>query len=221
MKLISKVVNGVSRNSNIIGKRGVGSWVYDIYDKGYLDMSSGIGALSTGHSHPRVVSAVTEQVKDLVHAQQNCIYTHLPQQELIGKLNDINPPHLNTHFFTNSGSEAVENAIKLARKATQKPNIISFIGGFHGRTLGCMSLSSSKISCRMGFSPLLPGIYNLRYPIEGMGEEIYHDLESLLLRITSPDETAAIIMEPIMGEGGVIKADTIFVKMGEGISGDY
>lgn len=212
MTLIKHCVNGVYRNSNIIAKKGVGSWVYDIYGKKYLDMSSGIGALSTGHSHPRIVKAVSEQIPHLVHAQQNCILTHLPKEELIEKINLINPSHLNTHYFTNSGSEAVENAIKVARMATKKPNIISFIGGFHGRTIGCMSLSSSKISCKTGFSPLMSGVYNLRYPTEGKGEEIYEELENLFKRMSSPDETAAIIMEPILGEGGLVKADPYFVK---------
>lgn len=212
MKKIINVVSGVYRNSNIVAKSALGSWVTDINSRRYLDMTSGIGALSTGHSHPVVVDAVKQQVGQLVHAQQNCLLTHPPQQQLIENLRDVCPRHLDNYYFTNSGSEAVENAIKIARISTGKPNIISFRGGFHGRTIGCMSLSSSKVSCKKGVSPLMPGVYQVRYPTLGLGDEVFRELQDLLLRATAPEETAAIILEPVLGEGGVIKADPIFVQ---------
>ena len=212
MTRLLNIVSGINRNSTIIAKKAIGCWLTDIHDKKYLDMTAAIGALSTGHCHPKVVDSVKTQVSNLVIAQQNCVLTYESQQLLIDKLNKITPKHIDTYYFTNSGSEAVENAIKLARISTGKANIISFIGGFHGRTLGCMSLNASKVNNRKGFAPLLSGIFNLRYPVDGLGEEVYKDLEDMLLRITDPDETAAIIMEPILGEGGLFRADPIFVK---------
>ena len=212
MNRLLKLTPGVYRNSTVIAKKASGSWLFDINDKKYLDMTSGIGALSTGHCHPKVVSNVKTQVETLVHAQQNCIESHLPLIELTSKFQKHLPSNLDTFYFTNSGSEAVENAIKLSRKATNKTNIISFMGGFHGRTLGCMSLSTSKTSCREGYQPLMPGIFHLNFPYEGKADQICDDLDNMLARATNPNETAAILLEPILGEGGVYKADTDFVK---------
>lgn len=212
MNRLLKLTPGVYRNSTVIAKKASGSWLVDINDKKYLDMTSGIGALSTGHCHPKVVSNVKTQVETLVHAQQNCIESHLPLMELTSKFQKHLPSKLDTFYFTNSGSEAVENAIKLSRKATNKTNIISFMGGFHGRTLGCMSLSTSKTSCREGYQPLMPGIFHLNFPYEGKADQICNDLDNMLARATNPNETAAILLEPILGEGGVYKADTDFVK---------
>ena len=212
MNRLLKLTPGVYRNSTVIAKKASGSWLVDINDKKYLDMTSGIGALSTGHCHPKVVSNVKTQVETLVHAQQNCIESHLPLMELTSKFQKHLPSKLDTFYFTNSGSEAVENAIKLSRKATNKTNIISFMGGFHGRTLGCMSLSTSKTSCREGYQPLMPGIFHLNFPYEGKADQICNDLDNMLARAKNPNETAAILLEPILGEGGVYKADTDFVK---------
>lgn len=139
-----------------------------------------------------------------------CIY--LPKQEFYEKIKPHFSENLDTFFFTNSGSEAVENSIKIARKATQKTNIISFLGGFHGRTLGCMSLSTSRTSCREGYQPLLPGIFHMNFPYENTTIESKKELNNLFHRATSPSETAAVILEPILGEGGVYKADTLFVQ---------
>lgn len=209
--MLSRLAKGVARNSTIIADRASGVWVYDTHGKSYLDMTSGIGALSTGHTHPEVVSRVREQVGKIVHAQQNCVASHLPQQDLFKKMAPIVPDHLDTYFFTNSGSDAVENAIKLARKATGRPNIITCLGGFHGRTLGCMSLSTSRTSCRKGYQPLMSGVFHVDFPYE-VGDLRQPDwpqrLDSLLERATAPEETAAILVEPILGEGGVHRADT-------------
>jgi 4-aminobutyrate aminotransferase len=203
---------GVARNSNMVANHALGCWVTDIYDRTYLDMTSGIGALSTGHSHPHVVAKVREQVGKLVHAQQNCMLSHPPQLELISRLTATFPSEVDTIFFTSSGSEAVENSVKLARKATGRTNLISFVGGFHGRTLGGMSLSTSKTSCRQGYQPLVPGIFHLDYPKDGKCLRVASQLHNMLDRITAPDETAAIILEPVLGEGGVYQADAEFVR---------
>ena len=132
--------------------------------------------------------------------------------ELTSKFQKHLPSNLDTFYFTNSGSEAVENAIKLSRKATNKTNIITFMGGFHGRTLGCMSLSTSRTSCREGYQPLMPGIFHLNFPYEGKADQICNELDNMLARATNPNETAAILLEPVLGEGGVYKADIDFVK---------
>ena len=202
---------GVARNSGLIAHSGQGVWVYTNSGKKLLDMTSGIGALSTGHTHPTVIHRVSVQLRKIVHAQQNCFYSHHPQMELNERLEQIVPSHLNRVFYTNSGSEAVENSIKVARRATGKTNVISFLGGFHGRTTGCMSLSSSKTSCRQGFQPLLSGVFQMDYPFHRNHPE--YDplwpkrLDSLLKRATAPEETAAAIIEPVLGEGGVCSAD--------------
>ena len=206
-----RLAAGVARNSTIVAKEAVGCWLTGADGRTYLDMTSGIGALSTGHSHPRVVAAAQQQVGKLVHAQQNCVATHEPQQALLASLARVLPPQLDTVFFTNSGSEAVENSVKLARKVTGRPNVISFVGGFHGRTLGCMSLSSSKVSCRQGFQPLMPGVFHVAYPQAGRGGEAAAQLDNALVRLTAPDETAAVLIEPVLGEGGVHRAEPDFM----------
>lgn len=203
---------GVKRRSTIVAQRALGCWLTDVEGNSYLDMTSGIGALGTGHSHPRVVAAVQRQAAELAHAQQNCVATTEPQRQLMASLARTCPPGVDTFFFTSSGSEAVENAVKLARKATGRPNLITFVGGFHGRTLGCMSLSSSRTSCRQGFQPLLPGIFHLEYPAAGRAAAVAAELDRLLERVTAPDETAAVLLEPVLGEGGVRMADPIFAE---------
>lgn len=195
------LANGVTRNSRIIAQRAAGCWITDTQGREYLDMTSGIGALSTGHSHPRVLEAAARQLTNIVHAQQNCVYSYPAQQRLLQQLRDVLPAALDAVFFTNSGSEAVENAIKVARAFTGRPNIVSFIGGFHGRTLGCMSLSSSRVSCRQGFQPLLPGVFQLPYPDDP--RRFRDDLRTLFERQCAPEETAAVLLEPVLGEGGV------------------
>ena len=157
---ISKFIpKGLVKNNNIIVKYAKGCWVWDINDRKFLDMTSGIGALSTGHSHPKIVESISKQIPKIVHAQQNCFFSHIEQEKLVNKMIDILPNNHNNIFFTNSGSEATDNAIKIARMATKKPNIIAMQGGFHGRTLCGMSLTSSKISYRQGFQPLIPGVF--------------------------------------------------------------
>ncbi|MDH4137755.1 MAG: aminotransferase class III-fold pyridoxal phosphate-dependent enzyme, partial [Anaerolineae bacterium] len=123
--------------------RGEGAYVWDQTGRRYLDFTSGIGVTNTGHCHPRVVAAIREQAGRILHLQANFAY-HEPMLRLIAALRQVVPSELNTFFFTNSGAEAVEAAVKLARHATGRTNIIAFQRGFHGRTVGTMSLTSSK-----------------------------------------------------------------------------
>jgi 4-aminobutyrate aminotransferase len=199
---IPRVVNKLT---DIVVKNGKGCWVTDITGKKYLDMTSGIGALSTGHSHPRIINAIKEQSEQIIHAQQNCFVSHNPQIDLTKKLLEIMPKNLDTFFYVNSGSEATDNAIKIARHYTKKSNIISMHRGFHGRTIGAMSITSSKVSYRQGCQPLMPGVFFCN-------DYLKQDIEQIFSYQSSPDETAAIIIEPILGEGGVVPIPPTFTK---------
>ena len=137
----------------IVAERGEGSILYDTEGIAYLDFTCGIGVTSTGHCHPAVVEAIREQAGKLLHGQVN-IVRHKPILELVGELRTIVPPGIDSFFFTNSGAEAVEGAIKLARNATKRTNVIVFQGSFHGRTVGTMSLTTSKTIYRAGYRTL-------------------------------------------------------------------
>ena len=203
-KIYNHIPKVVKKLNNIVVKSGKGCWVTDIYNNKYLDMTAGIGALSTGHSHPNIIEAIHKQSKSIIHAQQNCFFSHQPQVDLTEKLLSIMPSGLDTFFYVNSGSEATDNSIKIARQFTKKPNIISFNEGFHGRTLGAMSLTSSKLAYRAGCSPLLGGVHICKPDKES--------LDYIFEYISSYDETAAIIIEPILGEGGIKAIDEKFLK---------
>jgi 4-aminobutyrate aminotransferase len=200
-----------SRYNSIIAVRGEGSYIYDQNGDRYLDFTSGIGVTNTGHCHPRVVEAVKRQSEKLLHGQVNIIL-HEPILALIGELRGILNPKFDRFFFSNSGAEAVEGAFKLARHATRKTNIIVFQGSFHGRTVGTMSLTTSKTIYRAGYQPLMPGVFVAPYPYSFRygWEDDYttnwclNELEFLLKTQTSPEETAAIIVEPVLGEGGYV-----------------
>ena len=203
----------------IIASRAEGCYVYDQQDKAYLDFTCGIGVTNTGHCHPRVVEAIREQAGKLLHGQVNII-VHEPILELIEELRSILPSSMDGFFFSNSGAEAVEGAIKLARQATGRPNIIVFQGSFHGRTVGTMSLSTSKTIYRSGYQPLMPGVFVAPYPYAyryGWDEErtsqwCLEELDYLLLTQTAPKETAAILVEPVLGEGGYIVPPASFLR---------
>lgn len=203
----------------IIAERGEGSYIYDQDGKAYLDFTCGIGVTNTGHCHPRVVAAIREQAGSLIHGQVNIIM-HKPLLEMVNELRTIVPPELDGYFFSNSGAEAVEGAMKLARQATGRPNIIVFQGSFHGRTIGTMSLTTSKTIYRVGYQPLMPGVIVAPYPYAyryGWSEEqtsqwCLDELELLLLTQTAPQETAAILIEPVLGEGGYVVPPVSFLK---------
>jgi 4-aminobutyrate aminotransferase len=200
-----------SRIFSIEVDHGEGSYLYDIQGNRYLDFTCGIGVTNTGHCHPKVVEAIRKQAGLLIHGQAN-IVIHKPMLELVSELKKVVNPSLDGFFFTNSGAEAVEGAIKLARHATGRTNIIVFQGSFHGRTVGTMSLTTSKTVYRAGYQPLMAGVFVAPYPYSyryGWNDEqttqwCLDELEFLFLSQTAPQETAAILIEPVLGEGGYV-----------------
>ncbi len=208
-----------THGTQIIADHGQGSWLYDINGKAYLDFTCGIGVTNTGHCHPTVVAAIQKQAGLLLHGQANIIF-HKPMLELVSELQTIVPPHLDGFFFSNSGAEAVEGAVKLARHATGRTNVIVFQGSFHGRTVGTMTLTTSKTIYRAGYQPLMPGVFVAPYPYayrygwspEQTSEWCLQELKLLLLSQTAPQETAAILIEPVLGEGGYVVPPTSFMQ---------
>jgi 4-aminobutyrate aminotransferase len=204
---------------NFVAERAEGSYIYTTDGRKLLDFTCGIGVTNTGHCHPKVVAAIREQAGNFLHAQIN-IVIHKPMLTLIEELRKIAPPSIDGFYFSNSGAEAVEGAVKLARAATGKQNIIVFNGSFHGRTAGAMALTTSKTIYRAGYGPLPSGVFISPFPYAfrlGMTEEqasayALGQLEYLLVSQTAPKETAAILVESIMGEGGYIVPPVSFMK---------
>lgn len=200
-----------SRITPILAERAEGAYVYDQDGARYLDFTSGIGVTNTGHCHPKVVQAIQEQAAKLMHGQVNIIF-HQPLLELAEELRPIVPEGLDSFFFSNSGAEAVEGAVKLARHATGRPNVIVFQGSFHGRTALTMALTTSKTIYRAGYQPLPAGVFVAPYPYAyryGWSPEeteafCLRELKLLLKSQTAPFETAAILVEPVLGEGGYV-----------------
>jgi 4-aminobutyrate aminotransferase len=207
------------RYTDIIAERGEGSFVYDTDGNAYLDFTTGIGVTNTGHCHPEVVRAVQEQAGKLLHGQANIVF-HPPLLALVEELRSILPPELDGIFFSNSGAEAVEGAVKLARVATGRPNVLVFQGSFHGRTVGTMSLTTSKTIYRAGYQPLMPGVFVAPYPYayrhgwepEKASDWCLEELRHLLITQTAPQETAAILIEPVLGEGGYVVPPADFLQ---------
>jgi 4-aminobutyrate aminotransferase len=208
-----------SRYTDIVAVRGEGAYLYDQDGRAFLDFSTGIGVTSTGHCHPRVVAAIREQAGKLIHGQANIVW-HPPLIQLAEEISRIVPPELDSYFFSNSGAEAVEGSLKLARMATGRPNVIVFQGSFHGRTVGTMSLTTSKTVYRAGFQPLMPGVFVAPYPYafrygweaEETSRWCLEELRLLLLTQTAPQETAAILIEPVLGEGGYVVPPVSFLR---------
>ena len=208
-----------SRIFPIQAERAEGCTIYAIDGKKYLDFTCGIGVTNTGHCHPKVVEAIREQAGQFIHAQAN-IVIHKPMLQLIEELRKVVHPSIDSFFFSNSGAEALEGAVKLARAATGKPNIIVFQGSFHGRTELTMALTTSKTIYRSGYQPLPAGVFVAPYPYAyklGMrdaqtSEYCLNALQELLLSQTSPAETAAILIEPVLGEGGYVVPPADFMK---------
>ena len=203
----------------ILVKRGEGCYLYDSADQQYLDFTCGIGVTNTGHCHPKVVEAIRQQAGQILHAQIN-IVIHEPILNLVQELRKVVPPSIDAFFFSNSGAEAVEGAMKLARQVTGRTNIIVFQGSFHVRTVGTMSLTTSKTIYRVGYQPLMPGVFVAPYPYsyrygwddEKTAQWCLEELEFLLATQTAPQETAAILIEPVLGEGGYVVPPTSFLK---------
>jgi 4-aminobutyrate aminotransferase len=198
---------------------GSGSTVVTADGTEYLDFTSGIAVTSTGHCHPRVVEAIREQAGKFIHAQVNC-YRHPLLEQLGERLASVTPGAIDTFFFANSGAEATEAAVKLAKQVTGRPNVIVFSGSFHGRSHLTMAMTTSKHGYRAGYAPLPAGVFVAPFPHpwrEGRTEEesVQHALDALhhlLLAQTAPGETAAMVIEPVLGEGGYLPAPPAFLR---------
>ena len=210
------VVPGVwSRVTSIRVDRGEGSWLVTTDGERYLDYSSGIGVTNTGHAHPRVVAAVQAQAAKLLHGQQNIVY-HEPGLRLYDRLRTVLPGGPWQAFLSNSGAEAVEAAVKLARAATKRPVILVFRGGYHGRTAQTMALTTAKNVYRGDFEPLPGAVYATAYPYcyhapggphpsdAGCTCDWEAQLDLTLHTLTYPEHVAAVIVEPVLGEGGYV-----------------
>jgi len=200
-------------------ERGQGCRVTDREGKSYLDCASGLGVLNIGHNHARVMARVAQQLTSLVHT--GGVFHNETTVAAAELLTAITPPGLDRLFFSNSGAEAVEGAIKLARYVTGRQGLIAFGGAFHGRTLGALSLTSSNARYRERYHPLLPSVHHSPYPFcfhcpfgcQGSDCDLacFGHLEYLLRHYVSPGEVAAIIIEPILGEGGYAPAPARFL----------
>jgi 4-aminobutyrate aminotransferase len=207
----------------LVPRRALGSVVEDADGNLFLDCNAGIAVTSTGHCHPRVVAAVREQAGELLHYSASDFY--LPVYSRMARALAATAPVGGPVrvFLTNSGAEAVEGALKLARYATGRPYVISFHGAFHGRTYGAMTLTASKAKYHQGFGPLVPGVLHAPYacsrvdPVTGSRshdpEETFSYLEDVLFRYqVAPSEVAAIFVEPVQGEGGYIAAPASWLR---------
>jgi 4-aminobutyrate aminotransferase len=202
----------------VLAARGEGVYLYDEDERRYLDFTAGIGVTSTGHCHPRVVEAAQHQVGTLIHGQYTTVM-HRPLLRLTERLGEVLPTGLDRVFYVNSGSEAVEASVRLARHATGRQNIIAFQGGFHGRTMGAGALTTSGVKVRAGIGPMMPGVVFSPFPEayrHGWSEAeavrfALREFDQLLVTTSSPKDTAAVIVEPVLGEGGYIPAPPEFL----------
>jgi len=203
-----------ARYTDLVVERASGSWIETVDGQRYLDYTCGIGVTNTGHAHPRVVAAIAEQASRGIHLQQNIVY-HQPGLELHERLPRRFPnARAGTDyglFLSNSGAEAVEAAVKLAKAVTHRPIVIAFRGGFHGRTHGAMALTSSNVKYRAHFEPLMGGVHfaPYPYPLRMGGDEAalaatMSALDDLFAGVVAPDDVAAFVVEPVLGEGGYV-----------------
>src|SRR5262245_1643525 len=219
----------------LVVERGSGAVIQDVDGNLFLDCTAGIAVTSTGHCHPQVVAAIKDQADKLLHMSGTDFY-YQPQIDLAERLGELGPgPGRRRVFFTNSGAEALEAALKLARWHTGRTRAVAFFGAFHGRTYGAMSLSGSKVVHRRGFAPLVPEIHHVPFPRscpdcgKTDSETQLHAFrlpgaaavrcscvaeieDTLFRRVASPDEVAAIFVEPIQGEGGYYPSPPGFVR---------
>jgi 4-aminobutyrate aminotransferase len=210
-----------TRDYPFVIARGEGAVVEDVDGNRFLDCAAGIAVNSTGVSHPDVVQAICEQAGKFIHMSGTDFY-YEPQVRLAEELAAIAPIDGAVRtFFGNSGTEATEASIKLARYHTKRQGIIAFLGSFHGRSMGSLSLTASKVIQRRGFGPLLPGVYHARYPdpyrFNGSADECADEClsyirDQLFVQVIAPDEVAAIVVEPIQGEGGYIVPPAGFLQ---------
>ncbi len=202
-------------HKSIIPKYAYGSYIIDTKNRKYLDLTSGIGALSLGHNNYEINNYVKEQMNHIIHCPQQVFGANLQQLKLNRILYSTMPsPNLSQFFYTNSGSEATDNAIKLARHATKKTNIITMKRGFHGRTLGALSLNSSNTTSKNGCQPLMPGVFFCN-------SDNIDDLNDIFNLYTNPNETAAFVFESIQGEGGINNISSSFLKYARELCNEY
>ena len=213
-----------TRDYPLVAAKGEGCWITDPDGNEFLDMTAGIAVNAAGHCHPKVVEAIREQAGQLMHMSGTDFYYPV-QAELAERLCPTVPVKDGDArvYFCNSGAEAVEAAMKLARWKTRRPYFISFFNAFHGRTLGALSLTASKPIQKAGFGPLVPGVYHATYPdsyrmggAEAAVERAMEDLHRLFATVLPADEVAAIVVEPIQGEGGyLVPPDAFLVALRE------
>jgi 4-aminobutyrate aminotransferase len=188
-------------------QEGKGCWVTDVDGNRFLDFTAGIAVVTTGHSHPKVVAAIEEQARRFLHMSGTDFY-YSSEIELAERLEaKILPGTPAKVFFTNSGAEAIEGAMKLARFATGRPSYIAFLGAFHGRTFGALSLTASKASQRRRFAPLLSSVFHAPFPTASRGittDQSLDRIEELFSTVAPPESVAAVFVEPIQGEGGYL-----------------
>ncbi|WP_214364338.1 aspartate aminotransferase family protein [Pseudonocardia sp. H11422] len=198
--------------------RGEGVYLYDTEGRRHLDFTAGIGVTSTGHCHPTVVAAAQEQVGTLIHGQYTTVM-HQPLLRLTERLGDVLPTGLDSVFYLNSGSEAVEASVRLARHATGRPLVVAFDGGFHGRTMGAAALTTSGAKIRAGIGPMMGGVafapfpYAFRY---GWSEEeavrfALAELDRQLVTTAPAGDVAVFLIEPVLGEGGYVPTPPLFL----------
>jgi 4-aminobutyrate aminotransferase len=213
-----------TRSYPLVAKRGRGIVVEDVDGNEFFDFSAGIAVTSTGHCHPEVVAAIQKQAGELIHMSGTDFYYEslVTLAERLSKIAPMPGPH--KIYYGNSGAEAVECALKLARYHTKRQQIIAFFGAFHGRTMGALSLTASKPQQKRRFSPLVPGVTHISYPdvyragVDPQDAERFalscarYIEDKLFKTILAPEEVAAIFVEPIQGEGGYVVAPTIFMQ---------
>ncbi len=199
---------------------GIGHRLYDTDGKAYLDFANGIAVSALGHVHPRVTAAIHAQVDKLIGPVSALGFTE-PISRLATDLAATFPAPLDSVMFLNSGSEVIDGALKLARRTTGRPGIIAFRGGFHGRTFGAASVTTSNLNYRTGYEPLLPGVYFAPYPavyadFDGdearATESCLAILDSLFSTIIAPEMVGGLLIEPVLGEGGFIPAPPAFLR---------
>ncbi len=217
------MTSAVSRTSNVWAKTtdlqvvsGHGCRVVDVDGNEYLDFTAGIAAASTGHCHPKVVQAIADQASRFIHAQQN-VYTHDLLQPLAAKLDEITPPSIDTFFFANSSDEVLEIAVKVAKHATGRHNIVVFDGAFHGRTHLTMAMSTARAIDRAGYGPFPPGVFVAPFPDPHVSDQeaetrrALRGFDRLLQTQVVADEIAAIVIEPVISERGYIPTPAAFI----------
>jgi 4-aminobutyrate aminotransferase / (S)-3-amino-2-methylpropionate transaminase / 5-aminovalerate transaminase len=225
------VPKGISNNCHSFVKKAHGSLVEDVDGNILIDFAGAIGTLNVGHTHPRVVRALQEQASQFIHTGFN-VMMYESYINLAERLCQLAPGDFNKQAaFFNSGAEAVENAVKISRKYTKRQGIISFTRGFHGRTLMTMTMTSKVKPYKFGFGPFAPEVYKAPYPYvyrrpEGLSEQQYNEMiidqfETFLLAEVAPETIAAVVMEPVQGEGGFIVPDKAFVQRVREICSQY